>query len=573
LSLSSLAPTEAWQFLFALIGKFSNDRLPLHLKREIKQAATNLTTTNKQTALDFLNQKEIAGQPLSRILIAGIGDGLARTSIDKNTLNLASLQAQTLPKLIAYSRTFTEEIMRHSTNVSYINQINSLVQIYVHATELKRRIRRNLFPLIKDPQQIPLLIVLLDDTDEPGLASAVLKIWRSTRFKIVEFDEIFFRKASKMKCVDILRNTIISLEETSESNRFLSNTLHPQIADLEWLATSSLLSPDRKIKLLLSLLEQSTDAALQQVASDFQIYNSVLKMLLTDIQKSSGQIGRLLLVSERSISRDLEIGLQILPYLDSEISALVAKNLLTKALKDSRENKNRQLEELINLSAKAMEPQTIIALAIPSNASASSIGTHLIALNRTKDSLRKDFLNQIDYITERLIHSNFKNLRQEAMSAWSELIADSLDINKHKCLSAARTALKYSLRYTNYSMSQLIKVSFPIVWTELKKEKPRSTTGPFFFIVDRDPKKIAHDELIYAYMHSKWPPADLLLIALEIDEVQETLHYISQEYNGKKYMRLIESDVSRLPKDKFEILIKEIDLFKNSPADHSEKRF
>jgi hypothetical protein len=124
--------------------------------------------------------------------------------------------------------------------------------------------------------------------------------------------------------------------------------------------------------------------------------------------------------------------------------------------------------------------------------------------------------------------------------AWAELLTDATASSEGLAHTAA-AIFGYVYRNVDRPTYPLLHVVFPILYSSLPKHPQR---GMFFSDVDR--KKTARHELVDMFVRSKWPPADLLIIAQETGVAPKVIGRLLRDSHGRAYLRAIEADLERL---------------------------
>ena len=110
--------------------------------------------------------------------------------------------------------------------------------------------------------------------------------------------------------------------------------------------------------------------------------------------------------------------------------------------------------------------------------------------------------------------------------------------------------LPFALKMKYGPASPLIIATFPLVHAELARGKAAPNLLSFFFFGDYwDRCDVLRRELVDAFMHSEWPPADLLVAAHAANVAYEVMEFVSSRDGGKDYQKAILKDVRRLPED------------------------
>jgi hypothetical protein len=142
------------------------------------------------------------------------------------------------------------------------------------------------------------------------------------------------------------------------------------------------------------------------------------------------------------------------------------------------------------------------------------------------------------------------------------MLQDAGRIDPAAQLRASNDALSYALKAPRAPVSPIIVVAFPLVYRELQSEKDTPGWLSAFLFADWDRCKIARRDLVSAFIQSSWPPADLLVAALDTGDTQEVLYRLTREHRGEMYLSAIEQDLSRLPDAQRKAIRREIDTFR-----------
>lgn len=60
---------------------------------------------------------------------------------------------------------------------------------------------------------------------------------------------------------------------------------------------------------------------------------------------------------------------------------------------------------------------------------------------------------------------------------------------------------------------------------------------------------VLRKSLVDAFMHSDWPPADLLIVAQAANVTREVMDVVSARYGARDYRNAIIADLERLPEN------------------------
>lgn len=551
---SSLPDVETWHFLATLVGKFSEQLPPKPVFRTIKAAAKNLAGRNPRAALEFLQTESQASRNVPTVLLAGIGDGIcSNDTVFNASEGLSKIPAKTGLGLIALSTEFARHTIALAKEQPTIGLPYLLTFFDTPDRRLQRKARRRLTPFLNDGVLFPLLSPLLDGVTLDELSEFAVRLGREIDFEISCFDEPIINASRDHLSLESLRNTIASNFDSPSSDRFIFKTLKPDVPSIVWLTGGSL-DQGRARQLLFRLLEAASDRNIQAILSDKQNCNHILDLLLSDRHLCASQIVRVLIWGDLKVDKLLELGLDLLPYLNNEDKGRLLRYLLEQSLSESAPSDPR-VQIILSLVASQIAPRQLIQAAFPSFASTSRVSENVLLLNALPHQDRQGLLAHIDDLSNQLLNRQSNDLGAQAYAAWARMIADSGQINWDAQLRAALPTLAFALEQTNFPVSTLIVETFPVVYAQLLRSKdendfkliPALLKLPFTFFADWDRAKAARRDLVEAFLRSSWPPADLLLAGLKAGIGDKILRRVSRSYVGNQYISAIEQDSYRLP--------------------------
>jgi len=548
---SELSPGEAWIFLIALTGKFTQLLPPRSVIRRIRQGAINLTRTSPGIAIDFVASLARESRPIPAVISAGVGEGLAFVGLEGLEELVAKFPNSALLSFVAYSRGFAALIARSVSMRSSGKWVEDIAHILnTLETDLRSRARRNLLPYLDNAAQERLLEVLLVDVSPKQLSAAVLRSWKYTQFAVSSFDRIFQRAARSEQGIIMLRDAILSVDETDNSNRFLLSTLRLNESDVRWLCSESGVDSERVVSLLIQVIKQADDQTLLAIARQSSISNLIIDTLMPYSSGAATQIARVLVAGRFDVEKLLDVGQKVLVYTSEPVRTSLANTMLLRGLAEGSQQSKHILSEVVETSSANVESSQVVYAAIPQTASWSRINDNVALLAQCKGKLRDGVLWSIDLLTDRLVSKRGEGLSSQAFDAWAELLAESGRVNKNAQFAASEAALPYALKHASAPASPVVMVTFPIVYKQLSMGNESHGLLSIFAFRDWDRCRTARENLVRAFMQSSWPPADLLLTAINTDDSQGILKCVSREFRGRQYIDAIAEDVIRLPESK-----------------------
>jgi len=560
LARQSMSPTDALRFLLTLSGKFLSRRPPIDVLNKIREAFSGISERDPRAAISLLLDSSLGKQAHAPIVMAGIGDGLAKVRDSAEVLALAScLKAEDELRLLAYSRSWAESVMRATEIVAPESWIEMLVNALQYPDgDLRAKSRRNVVPLLKIPAHTALLAALLRESDNEALFSIVEQIREATHFTIAEFDEPLRRAARGTEGILGLRREILLSDPNSDSDRFLLATMRPITNDIEWLFQEGALGERRRLWLLNTVLSRASEQDLQSLVQGEFLSEKIEDALLGELPLTAAQLARVLISGNVPVGRLLRNGCRILPLLEPELKEDLALRMLTLGLSSANSSENSALGELISETVSFLDPHRLIALAIPWDATQKRVSDNVVLLDRAKSAVREGVLADIEELSNRLIARRHDTIPSELVLSWAHLLADSGAINQRAQKNAAGAVLSFALEERSKPVGPLIVVAFPIVYAELRSGNEAPGLFSFFF-VDWDRCKTARKNIVQAFLSANWPATDLIKAVEPTGDLRRVLDRLLREPNGESFMKRLRRDVSQLPPREQKRLVAAID--------------
>jgi hypothetical protein len=548
---------EHLRFLMTLLGKFSGRPMPLSLLRRIRTSADAVSRQDASQALEFLASADSLGRRLPRILCAGLADGIAAAMPADISVNAFSgLNPETRLMLISASEALDQRIVRSlldSPSMAWANTIRLALEF--PAAHLRLRAAGRLVPKLDHKDQLPVLQGILNGAAWPVIARVIEQLWRGCELKIAEFDDPILRAAVHAHAMQSLREEICDLSETAATDRLLTKTLELGEADLDWLLASETLGASRKIRVFSVLVSYSDDYGLGRVFANMRLKADALQLLSGGGVAESVPVGRILVATSITSQEEFKIGLEVLDRVgESFLQRGLARLLLKSLFAHSGWGGRRSTSELVGKLCARLEAMEIIAEATDQTFSSDQLNVNIGLLNDAPQSVRTSILERVDQLSERIIDFRKSIFDVNSTRAWAGLIADASGVSPQAQLRAAEVVLPFALKMKYGPASPLIIATFPLVYAELARGHAAPSLFSFFFFSDWDRCDVLRRGLVDAFMHSEWPPADLLVAAHAANVEHEVINLVSSRYGGKEYQRAILKDLKRLPDDLRDVL-------------------
>jgi hypothetical protein len=547
-------PSEAtWRFYVNLLGKFS-DRLPSRKTiRELRTASERLAADDPVSAISALRDIESQGRDVPAVLAAGIGNGLSRHSLCANpSSQFGDIGKRDLLRFVAYSKRFSTSLADSIRGCPAEWTRAAVDALEAPDLDLVKRARRNLLPVLNSPAHAPLLDPLLNDVTPTELPEIVRTVARATNFDIEAFDRPIIGAARSAASLRKLCEAVLEAPQSEGADRLLGHALRLDPPDVVWL--TSTVPPSRGRGILADVLDRADDGAIQTLMRDVSASSATFNWLLDEPRDNVRRIVRLLrsgLVAPRPF---VEIGLQIHTLLDPVEKNRLEVDILKRALGELPSDDPINLVRILDELSGQVDASDFVLLLTQPHANPERIKANVAALSVSQEHVRRKAASRIDQLTSRLISRGTRVFDEATFVRWADLIQYSRSVSKQSHINASIEALSYALKQTQSPSSALIVTTFPTVYHQLLASKgdsdfeslPKLLMLPLTFFTDWDRAKTARQELADSFLNSSWPPANLILAALDADIDQKILRRVSRRRGGVSYIESIWTDAGRL---------------------------
>lgn len=544
-----MTPSKRLEFLVLLNIKLENTPIPLSLAVDLRRSFAQAASADVSTAVRILNSALPDIRFITRLMFAGIGDGLAKSATQFLSERVfLTLIDERLVLLSAVSRSFSTQLVGNRpacVDVEWIERLSAAITFPKNefTTTAQKRIIANLI----DERQASLLKACLQGAQISSIIEAVKSMWKRSQLTIEKFDRVLLDAMTGRADLLELRSFLLALPEVPSTTRLLNVSLGTSVEEFGWLLHENRLSEARRLRMLYSLLERADDAVLGGLARSDDLTERILSVITAPPPSSQPLHAYLKVLARSNISIDLvlDVALPMLKEVRGHIRSELLGELTAKALRFAGPSSNRHLHEMIADDGFVMNPDYLVANAVSSESSSARISDNLTILNRAPVAVRREMLRYIDNLSFRLNQNHPERLKDEGILAWSQLIADSGEINPSGQLRAAGSALAFALPQIRLNVSPLVVASFPIVYRELKQGMEGPSVWSILFS-DWDRCKTVRKEITGSFLRSSWPPSDLLKASLPTGDLERILNTLSKEEGGSGYLRLLSRHTSDL---------------------------
>lgn len=548
----AMDPSKRLEFLVLLSVKLEGAPIPLRLAVDLRRSFAQAASADASSAIRLLSSVLPDVRFMTRLLFAGIGDGVASSPaqfLSERTFSM--LSDEHLVLLLAVSRSFSIQLVGNQpacVDIAWIKRLSTAIAF--PRNEFTPIATKNIVASLMDGHQAPLLRACLRDAQIATIIDAVNAIWKKSQLTIKAFDSVLLDAVTGRPELLELRRFLFALPEVDSTTRLLCLSLDTSVEEFVWLFQEHRLSEARRVKMLNSLLEQANDTVLGGIARTKDIMERMLSVITTPPPSPRSLYAYLKALAWSNISIDcvLTVELPMLQEVRGQLRSELLDNLTSKALRFASPSSNRSLREMIADHAFVVNPDYLVANAVSSESSPARISDNLVILNQAPAVVRREMLRYVDNLSVKLTQNHPERLNDDGFLAWSQLIADSGEINPIGQLRAAGLALTFALPQIHLNVSPLVVASFPLIYRELKQGKEGPSAWSIFF-PDWDRCKTVRKEIISSFLRSSWPPSDLLRALLPTDDLERILNSLLKEEGGSGYLRLLKEHTNDLEAD------------------------
>jgi hypothetical protein len=549
LAQNTMPASEMISFLLTLVGKFPAQPLPFKLLSKLRRAVANVTSTKPELVLALLRSESKPKSAETPIVSAGFGDGFAAvTRIELH--DILEIPEHELLRLLAHSSDFARYLIGATSKAPQSLWMKPLIDCLEYPdSDLLKKARRRIIPVLTVGQQAPILNACVRGISVSSLVAVVHAIGGTTSFSVAEFDEPLCNAAKGQPGLLWVRSAILDGPETVGSDRFLASTIRAYPLDIWWILNEEKITYRRRREVLKHALANATEEDIRALAYDSKAVRRVDELIEDEVSSCARAFARLLQLSNLPTDFFLDRSARLLPFLEHEHQRELIDTALTRGFASGSSSANSVLNRLLDSYGDQLNYQNLVAIAVPSHASADRASDNVVMLNEANAVIRRGVLSHIGDLSDRLIRKYGANLSPAAIRAWAALLSDSRSENQAAQLMAASSTLSFALSNLHAPVSPLVVSAFPIVDAELKTER-EAPSLLFFFFTDWDRCKTARKDLIRAFFNSDWPPSDLILAVMPTGDLTIVLRMILNEREGECFLSRLRGDMNNLVPEK-----------------------
>ena len=546
------SPRDSWSFLFALTAKVEWNIAPEGLASKLQGAARSLALAKPEEALAALHDRT-SDVPALAVVLKGVGDGVAESSAFETLSGcLSRLEPTLLLCLVAVSDRLGEALVS-AMNGAASSWLNILLQV-LEGEDLDARhgVRRRFLSLVDDSVAAETVPSMLADVAGTELADLAVELAGRGKFRSQPFSAAFAEAARNSGSVDVVRDAVASRVRSVDIDAFLLELVEFTRSDLEWLL--GLTDGAVAGRLLTARLADADAKAIHSLLSTRGRASRVVSALHAVLPTSASQIARILSFDLVRGGPGLDVGFEVVSMMPAEGRQSLEAWLLREVLSDAPLGDARLAHALAEFWA-GLTPDELVAAATAPSIGPRRMSKNLEALNAAPREVRAGVVGVVDELSRRLVERRWEKLGEAAYRAWAAMLADAPAADPERRIKATATAFGFALRHVSYPVSPLVVASFPTVYRELPKLKKlglRTDSFPvssYYWLRCKKPKEALReliDDLVSVFLHSSWPPADLILAALEADVGERVVKRVRKRLSGSRYLEKIGKDARRL---------------------------
>ena len=346
---------------------------------------------------------------------------------------------------------------------------------------------------------------------------------------------------------------MLSRVQSGDAEAFLRKVVELRGPDLEWLLGVG----DGVVagRLLTSLLADAEERAIQSVLSEDGRAPRVVSVLRAALPTSALEIARILQFGLMPSRAGLDVGFDVVSTVPPEKRRSFEKWLVREVLSAARPGDAR-VGQAIAEFREGLTAEELVAAATAASISRRRVSENLVALNAAPRDVRDGVVGIVDTLSRHLVERRWEELDEAAYRAWAEMLADAGAADPGRQIKAAGTVFGFALRHVSYPVSALVVAAFPTIYRERAKLKELGGGGRDLFGISsyswvswkkpKDGRRELIDALVSVFLRSSWPPADLIVTALEAGIGERVVKRVRRQFLGTRYLERIGKDAGRL---------------------------
>ena len=527
-----LSTLDSWKFYAALLVKHRRKLMNREMLLEVKKACTSITVSDPETAIKFILEFNPSDDRIPQVLYAAIGNGLSLILDDKSLKLIYKIPAKLGLLLLATSVEFANSIMEllRAGEKQLNEKVNEFLEIIDEKSQ--RRAKVNLALFISDNTQASVVKLLLKNPVLQLYQKVINSIATNTEFKCREFDQAILNSTSHLQQFEFLLENLIRFGKSGAANSLLVKLLILRFQLLKIFLESNL-TDNRKLEILDSMVSESSNDVLNNIAKDLMLTNNLVSFLFakTKINKKA--------LFDLALNADMPFA-DLIDLLDSIPQNQVEQinvDLFAKYLKKNwNEIANTSYPTLVHFISKFNQESSnrFVFDIIHDGQINGQLVSIFQLLFKSGISVKMSMTKEVDIISQTLATTLADFIDKYIIDNWIYLIINSENQDKQR--KAAASMVDYAFNKNEFDPTDLLLVSFPIVYESFMQNRTIGQYFTFTFFTDWDKCKTLRNDLVRRYLNSKWPKLGLFRVAAQTGIVKEVLGILKDIKGGKKFI-------------------------------------
>jgi len=544
-AVESLDIQSAWAFVAALRGKLERERLSGSLGKVLRTAGAKLTERDWRSALAFLvgdDANELRVCDVSRSITSTLG-GIAAPELLEA---LVSVPPGRLLQVVSLDDQLLARTLSSSDGVVSAALVQNLIDAF-QSVRPEQRIGywQGFLPCIRGDRHSELLSHIIAGASPAQLVDAVNVVWGVNGMRTDQIGKILCDTARASDARFSVREAFARLGNDYLTNRCIDRLLSPDESDMQWV----LESPDidhRRGMLLAGFIKRASAEDLVKAFPVATITVEGLSVLAKDLTQFASSAARLVVLPTLSVTERVHWGLKLYLLLQGSERVTLAYAMLGWIVADKDVSKDGLLEQVINAVADDVDPSSTIKIGMAPGLDGQKASRTLIAFERAAPKVRERLATYADLIVDLIVSRRTFDLTNEGATARGHFLESAVRADQTGSVRACVAILPFAMAARQKPASPLIIAAFPVVHDELLKNSDGFDMVKALLFVDWDKCKSARRDLVRAFMHSSWPPADLAITAWHTRELNRIFRRVLKERGGSRYLGEVEEGVTRL---------------------------
>ena len=546
----SLGTTASWDFFATLVRKLEQtiDTIDsVVLGRALFSAARELARRDWKTALASVIVETRFDIGYGIDIVRGVSATISIDSTVEMTRALGAIPSYRLLPVALLTDDLLERMFLITDPDADAELIRNLTDgIRNLASDILNRAMVRLLRLIRGDQHVAVLGAILSHATAAGrVVLAVRVVWHRASCRTPTVGEVLCAAAETSGCRHEARRAFVGVSSDEQTERCVARLLKLEECDVEWLLEDSRLS-GRRERLLVGLIDGASDSDLERVLAGEQRTASVVRLFVRDLRRYWRAALRVVDLPGITARDYIEFGLRILDVASGAARKTLAHSLTVRILTDLALRRADVQKLTVEMIATDVDIASVLDAVFALDSGGRQVTRALAAFEQLDPVIYEAILGHVKRVIKLVARRRDFDLSLEGSAALARLIERTKQRDPHTYLELCSLILPYAMASRRRPASQIVVVTFPALYDELRGGRSISWFGDVFEFLDWDRCKVARNELVRAFMESNWPPADLGITAYRAGDLKRILKRVLKSAKGLAYVDRIERGVKRI---------------------------